>query len=98
MTEQELGVKLAETETRTRANAARIEKLEQRQDHLEKLATAVEVLAAREESVERDVKEIKSDVKSITEKPAKRWDTMVDRALYALVGAAVSYFAAGGGA
>lgn len=96
MTEQEMSVKLAETESRAKSNTHRIEKLEQRQDDLDKLVTAVEVLAAREQSVEADVKEIKSDVKSITEKPGKRWDTLIDRVLYLLAGAVLSLLAAGG--
>jgi len=96
MTEQELSVKLAETESRAKSNTHRIEKLERRQDDLDKLVTAVEVLAAREESMERDVKEIKSDVKTITEKPAKRWDGMIDRVLYVLIGAVISFLLAGG--
>ena len=49
-----------------------------------------------EKGVETDVKEIKADVKTITEKPGKRWDTLIDRVLYALLGAAVSLLAAGG--
>ncbi len=98
MNEQELSVKLTETESRMKSNTHRIDKLEQRQDDLEKLVTAVEVLTAREEGMERDLKEIKSDVKTITEKPAKHWDTMIDRGLYALIGAALSYLMTGGGA
>ena len=89
MTEQEMSVKLAETESRARSNTRRIEKLEQKQNDLEKLVAAVQVLAAREQSV-------KADVKTITEKPGKRWDTLIDRVLYALLGAAVSLLAAGG--
>lgn len=96
MTEQELSVKLTETESRAKSNTHRIEKLEQRQNDLDKLATAVEVLASREQSVEADVKEIKADVKSITEKPGRRWDALIDRVLYLLVGAAVSLLVMGG--
>jgi len=95
MTEQELSLKLSETEQRARGNTRRIEKLERRQDDLEKLVTAVEVLAAREESVERDVKEIKADVKGMAEKPGKRWESMIDRVLYAVIGAVISLLLTG---
>ena len=95
MTEQELSVKLTETEQRARSNTHRIEKLEQQQKDLNKLVTAVEVLASREMGVERDVKEIKADVKSITQKPARRWDAMVDRVLYVLIGAVLSLLMTG---
>ena len=59
MTEQEISVKLTETEQRAKSNTHRIEKLEQQQKDLNKLVTAVEVLASREKGVETDVKEIK---------------------------------------
>ena len=90
MTEQEVAVKLTEVEERSKSNTHRIDKLEQRQDDLDKLATAVEVLASREQSVETDVKEIKADVKTITQKSGKRWDGIVDKALWLLVGAALA--------
>ena len=96
MTEREINTVLAETEQRARANTRRIETLEQQQRDLNKLVTAVEVLSSREMGVERDVKEIKADVKSMTQRPAKRWDAMIDKALYALVGAAVSLLMTGG--
>ena len=95
MTEQEMSVKLTETASRAKSNTHRIEKLERRQDDLDKLATAVEVLASREQSMETDVKEIKADVKTITQKSGKRWDAMLDRVLYVLIGAAVSLLLTG---
>ena len=90
MNEREVAVKLTEVEERSKSNTHRIDKLEQRQDDLDKIATAVEVLALREQSVEKDVKEIKADVKTITQKPAKRWDGIVDKALWLLIGAALA--------
>ena len=95
MTEQELSVKLAETEQRARSNMHRIEKLEQQQKDLNKLVTAVEVLASREKSVETDVKEIKADVKTITQKSGRRWDAMIDSVLYVLIGAVLSLLMTG---
>ena len=96
MTEQEISVKLTETEQRAKSNTHRIEKLEQQQKDLNKLVTAVEVLAVRQESVEGNVKEIRNAVQSITEKPGKRWDAMIDRVLYVLIGAAISLLMTGG--
>lgn len=90
-----MSVRLAETVSRAKSNTHRIEKLERRQDDLDKIAAAVEVLALREQSVETDVKEIKADVKTITQKSGKRWDAMIDRVLYILIGAAVSLLLAG---
>ena len=95
MTEQEISVKLTETEQRVKSNTHRIEKLEQQQKDLNKLVTAVEVLAVRQESVEGNVKEIRNAVQSITEKPGKRWEALADRVLYLLLGAVFSLLAQG---
>ena len=97
MNEQEMAVKLTEVEARSKSNTHRLEKVEKRQDTLDKLATAVEVLASREKSVETDVKEIKADVKTITEKSGKRWDGLMDKVLWLLVGAAIAALFAQGG-
>lgn len=71
------------------------EAVERRQDALDKLVTAVEVLAVRQESVEGNVKEIRNAVQSITEKPGKRWEALADRVLYLLLGAVFSLLAQG---
>lgn len=89
-------IRLTENERRTGENTRRIEKLERRQEDMNKLVTAVEVLAQREQGVETDVKEIKADVKSMTQKSGKRWDAMIDRVLYVLIGALVSLVVTGG--
>ena len=91
----EMAVKLTETEARSKSNTKRLDKVEERQDALDRLITSVEVLATREESVEKDVKEIKSDVKALTSKPGKRWEGIVDKALAAVVGGFVAWILAG---
>ena len=93
MTEQEVSVRLTENDERLRACAKRLEAVERRQDTLDKLVTAVEVLAVRQEGVEGNVREIRAAVQSIVEKPAKRWEAVVDRGLYLLLGAVFSLLA-----
>ena len=72
----------------------RVETLEGRQDNLDKLVSTVSALAVREERMESDVKEIKADVKSLTEKPAKRYDGLVDKALWAVLAAVIAFLLA----
>ena len=69
----------------------RVETLEDRQNNLDKLVSTVSALAAREERVELDVKEIKADVKTLTEKPAKRYDGLVDKAVWAVLAAVIAF-------
>lgn len=87
---------IALLDARSKSNTHRINELQEHQSALDKLATSVEVLATKQETVEGDVKEIKEDVKTITGKAGKRWDSVVDKLLAALVGAFVAWIIAGG--
>jgi predicted nucleic acid-binding Zn-ribbon protein len=84
--EQKLDIehRLSQVETK-------VEALENRQDDLDKLVSTVSALAVREERMESDVKEIKADVKSLTGKSGKRWDDLVDKAIWAVAAAAIAF-------
>ena len=69
----------------------RIDDIEKRQNDLDELVSTVKVLAVREENVESDVKEIKNDVKSIKDKPGKRWDAIVDKIIWAILAAVIAF-------
>ena len=86
--------RLTEVEERTKSNTHRIDDLERRQDNLDELVSTVKVLAVREENVESDVKEIKSDVKNLADKPAKRWESLVGTVLTTIVAAVVGFLLA----
>ena len=86
--------RLTVVEDKAERNKGRIEKLEKRQDSLEKLTTTVELLAQREATVESDVSEIKSDVKMLTNLPAKRYNDIVDKALWAIIAAGIGFVVA----
>lgn len=86
--------RITEIDDRSKENARRIERISTRQDALDKLVTSVEVLATREKQVEADVKEIKTDVKSLTDKPAKRWDALVEKIILTVAAAVVGFILA----
>lgn len=86
--------RLVKVEDRAQSNSHRIDELEKRQDNLDELVGTVKVLAVREENVENDVKEIKSDVKSLTSKSGKMWDSMVEKIIWLIIAAVVGYFLA----
>lgn len=86
--------RLTEVEDRSKSNSHRIENLEKRQDNLDELVGTVKVLAVREEKVETDVKEIKTDVKTLTGKPAKRWDNIVDKIIITIISAVIGFLLA----
>ena len=89
--EREIEHRLTEVEERSKSNTHRLDEVEKRQDNLDKLATSVSLLAEREERVEIDVKEIKSDVKSLAEKPGKRYDSLVDKVVWAVAAAVIAF-------
>ena len=91
MDEKNVEHRLTEVESRSKSNSHRIEDIERRQNNLDDLVSTVKVLAVREENVENDVKEIKNDVKSLTSKPGKRWDSMVDKLIWAVAGAVLAF-------
>lgn len=84
--------RLTSVEDLAKENRRRIEDIEKRQDDLEDLTVTVKTLAVREENVEKTVNEIKTDVKSLTDKPVKRWDGFIDKVIFTIVGAIVGYF------
>lgn len=92
--ERELEHRLTETEERSKSNKYRIDKLEKQQGEFVELVSSVKVLAEREQNVENDVKEIKSDVKSLTSKPGKRWDSLVDKIIVTVAAAVVGFILA----
>ena len=92
--EKDLEHRLTVVESRSKANEHRLEDLEKRQDNLDDLVSTVKVLAVREEKVENDVKEIKSDVKSLTSKPAQRWEGLVNQIITVVVAAIAGFILA----
>ncbi len=86
--------RLTEVESRSKSNSHRLDEVEKRQDNLDELVSTVKVLAVREENVESDVKEIKNDVKSLTSKPAKRWDNLINQIITILVATVAGFILA----
>lgn len=86
--------RLTDVENRAKSNTHRLDELEKRQDNLDDLIGTVKVLAYREEVVEKDVKEIKNDVKKLTGKSAKRWEDLIDTVVKLVVGGVITYILA----
>lgn len=83
--------RLAAVEQRAKSNTHRLDKLEESTQILNRLATSMEVMAQRQEQVADTVDKLDSKVTALENKPAKRWEGLVDKALWA-VGAAVMGF------
>ena len=86
--EQELSARMAGLEEKVTALSRRTERLEKGQTALNRLATAVEVLATKQESMGQ----------SLERRPGQRWESLADKVLLVLAGAFVSFLLAGGAA
>ena len=102
MNEQEMEARLTRVEERSKSNTHRLDDVEGKVDTLQRLTTAVEVMATEQRHQTETMAEIKEDVTAlgtkvdaIEKKPAKRWDGMVDKFLYGLVGVLAGALGAG---
>ena len=83
--------KIAEIEARSKSNTHRINDIEEDNRALHQLATSVEVLATKQETIEANISEIKDDVKSLKAIPGGKWEALVKAVLTAIVGALVGF-------
>ena len=72
----------------------RLEAMENRQKDMEDLISSVAVLAQRMGTVERNISEVTVNVRTLMEKPGKRWDGVVEKAILVVVGAVVAWLLA----
>ena len=95
--EQEWSGRLTALEERVSGGLRRIGALEQGQETLRRLATAVEVLSTRQESMADSVGRLDEKLDALERRPAKRWESLTDKLLLALAGAFVSFLLTRGG-
>ena len=86
-----LALKLQETTDRSERNEGRIRKLENEHEVLHQLATSVAVMAEKMDSLNKSVDALTTKVDEIENKPAKRWDSIVDKVIWAFLGAGILY-------
>lgn len=72
----------------------RVEAMENRQKDMEDLISSVAVLAQRMGTVERNISEVTVNVRTLMEKPGKRWDNVIEKAILVVVGAVVAWILA----
>lgn len=90
----DINVKIAELEAREKSNTHRLDSVEARQAEISELVTAMSVVKNEQLHIKSDVVEIKEDVKKLTDKPGKRWDSIVDKLIWLGISGAAGYLAA----
>ena len=95
MTNEEIAVKLEDHEHEIGSLKHRMKVAEEANHTLNRLATAVEVMATKQSAMSENVERLTDKVDALEAKPAKRWDGMVDKVLAALAGAFIAWLLAG---
>ena len=86
--------RLTAVEERSKSNTKRIDKLEESTEAITRLATSMEVMANKQEQVADTVNKLDGKVTSLEAKPAKRWDGIVDKIIWAVVAAVIGFLLA----
>lgn len=89
--EDGIQAQIASLDARCKSNTHRINDLEEDNRALHQLATSVEVLATKQETIEENVNEIKNDVKSLKAIPASRWEAVVKGVITALIAGLIGF-------
>lgn len=90
----DVNVKIAELEARGKSNSHRLDSVEARQAEISELVTAMSVVKNEQLHIKSDVVEIKEDVKALTDKSGKRWDSIVDKLIWLIVSGVAGFLAA----
>ncbi len=88
---EEVALQLQKTEDRSLRNEGRIKKLETEQKSLQDLATSVAVMAEQMKTMNANVGCLTVKVDKLEEQPAKRWNSIVDKAIWAIVAAVIAF-------
>ena len=86
--------RLTQVEQRCKSNTYRLEKLEESTEAINRLATSMEVMVNKQEQVAETVEKLDSKVTALEEKPRKRVDGLVDKIIWAVCGAVITFLLA----
>lgn len=88
LTQEELASALAANVERTKTHTEILNRLETR---VNDLARPVAELTVKQNSIVQDIGEIKEDVKNLVEKPARRWESVVEKVLLTVIAGIVTW-------
>ena len=93
MEHEDFAAKLAAVDARAKSNTHRLDELEADSTVLHKLATAMEQRHQTDavEEIKEDVTALGVKVDTIEKKPAKRWEGIVEKALWAVCAAVIAF-------
>lgn len=90
MSPEEMAIKITEVDARSRSNTKRLDELSGQIDAVNRLATAVEVMATKQDAMNDSVRQLEGKVDALESKPAKKWDALAEKATWAIVAAIIA--------
>lgn len=91
MTEQEIAIKLTEHEGKIDRHEGRIKNLESNYSALNDLAKATAVMSQKLDTIEEKVDTTAEDVTELKLKGSKKWDALIEKVIFTVVGAVITY-------
>ena len=95
MDTESLAIQLQKTDDRSIRNEGRIKKLEGEHEATHQLATSIAVMAEQLKTMNNNLNTLSDKVDVLEAKPAKRWDSLVDKILFAAAGAFIAWALSG---
>ena len=86
--------RLTEVEALAKRNEGRIKKIEGEHEVLHQLATSMAVMSEKQDTMNDNVEKLTEKVEHIETKPAKKWESMEEKVLLAVVAAVIGFFLA----
>lgn len=85
-------------EQQCKSDGRRIDKVEQEQAVIHELAASIRVMASEQKHTSDTIREVKEDVSrldgkvdALELKPGKRWESIVDKIIWAVAGAIIAF-------
>lgn len=90
MTKEELQL-LQKTSDRSKSNTKRLDKLEMTINNIYDLTVSVKEIAMELKAMREDMNKIDNRVVAIETKPSKRWEGIVDKIIYTIIGIILAF-------
>lgn len=82
---------LIEVDQRSKSNTHRLDKLEESTAAISDIASSMKVMAVKQEQISDTVDKLDGKVEALEAKPGKRYEGLVEKIIWAVVGAVVAY-------
>lgn len=90
MTKEELQ-RLTQVEDRSKSNTKRLDGLDQTVNNIHDLTLAVKEIAVEMKAMREDMNKIDKRVMAIEAKPVKRWENIIDKIIFTILGLVIAF-------